>query len=240
MYPPSPPSQIALAHHSLLTIASANAFEAVFDRSGLLQSNSSFMVTTGPTRLQDQGYYAGSIRTLRSLLVNAAPISWSGLTSGEAVDASLPDATVRPQGAAPRARLSARDVFSSAQTPGETPSSSPEVEINNEIQARLSDRLLVYSGSLRDPYDDADASEYPLYAVCPCRLPSEGQEQAIEEVIATLNRRASGPYMIILYAAPSPSIPVAQLISYYRAFSAQARRNVKRIWIVHASLVTRL
>lgn len=202
------------------------------------------MVTAGLTRPHEQSYYAGSIRTLRSLLINASPISWSGLQSGEEVPA-LPEATVRPQRAGQRARLSAKDIFAngpdSTQDAQLPPAVDPKVGDNKANRARqLADRVLLYTGSARDPYDAEDQAEYPLYAVCPCNLPEQGQEEVVREVIATINDSASQPYMVVLFAAPSPSIPVGQLISYYRHLSTDVRRSIKRLWVVHASLVTRL
>ena len=194
-------------------------------------------------------YYAGSIRTLRGLLVSATPSNWAGLSSSagssnssrDEADAALPNATLRPQRIAPRSRLSAKDVFAEAAN-GDASSSNvgEKVERDSGDRAQLVEKILFQAGATRDPYDEGDHTEYPLYAVCPCYLPAEDQEETIHRVVATLNDKAFQPYLLVLFAAPSPSFPVKQLIAYYRALSAEARRNVKRIWIVHASLVTRL
>ena len=190
-------------------------------------------------------YYAGSIRTLRNLLVSANPVSWTGLSArtSQVEGDDLPEATRRPERIAPRSRLSAKDVFA-----GTANGLQPAPDVGEKLyggdadQAQLVNMILQRCGQARDPYDDEDDTQYTLFAVCPSYLSTalEGQEQLIQRVVATMNDNASQPYLVVLFAAPSQSVPVKQLVSYYRALSAEARRNVKRIWIVHTSLVTRL
>lgn len=104
------------------------------------------------------------------------------------------------------------------------------------------DKVLYYAGTHRDPYTSEDdaCTPLPLLALCPCNLPLEMTDLMVSQLIERLDKYGRNPYMIALFASPSSPIPVQHLIRYYRGIHADTRRNVKRIWICHAGLLTRM
>lgn len=110
-------------------------------------------------------------------------------------------------------------------------------------RAPATSRVLFQASTSRDPYnDDVTASpRLPLLVACPCRMRARSDHtEDLRNLVNTLERHAQQPYLLVVFATPSPPIPVTVLIQAYRSLSTQARRNVKRLWIVHPGALTRM
>jgi hypothetical protein len=111
------------------------------------------------------------------------------------------------------------------------------------------DKVLFHAGTSPDPYDDGAAAsldkisggvQLPLLVLCPCNLPTELSDIAVKQLTARLDNYAQEPYLLVLFASPSRPVPVQHLIRYYRLLSTEARRNVRRLWICHPGLFTKM
>ena len=215
------------------------------------------------TESSSNGSYYGTIRTLRNLLLSAAPVQLPAAWTSTGVS-SEGEATIRArdtdeqqqqrQPGKKRSRPGIQDLFSDAPSPvvdghGVEKSITPsEVHAPDASPSPPSiDRTLFQAGtsaSVQDTEDANDMQQLPLLVLCPCNLPDgkdrRAQDAAVGACITRLEEYAQAPYLLVLFASPSPTVHVQQLIAYYRQLSPDARRNVKRMWIVHPGLVTRM
>lgn len=106
------------------------------------------------------------------------------------------------------------------------------------------DRILLQAGTSQDPYDPEDTRQYPLSALCACRLPSNSQPDALANTVARFTDRLEAvatnqPYLLVLFSSPSPSYSLVQFINIYRALPRGVRKGVKRLWICHPGFFTK-
>ena len=104
-------------------------------------------------------------------------------------------------------------------------------------------RALTQAGTSKDPYDDdvTASRRLPLLVACPCRMRAGSDHtEDLRNLVDTLECHARQPYLLVVFATPSPSIPVTVLIQAYRSLSAEARRNIKRLWIIHPGTLTKM
>lgn len=186
-------------------------------------------------------YYTVAARTLRHYIGNPP------VTSGEGPDAvaNNDDYESKPNGQHPikkKARPSLNEVFTPPEATAE-PSSSPGTSAavaTSSVTASVSSRVLFQSGTSIDPYNPSQNNRIPLLVFCPCMLPTLVDEVAVQESVAKLEQYAQQPYLLVIFASPSPSVAIQRLVQAYRSLSSHARRNVKRIWVCHPGLFTRL
>jgi hypothetical protein len=175
----------------------------------------------------------GTVKTLRGFLRG-----WTGYSDDE----ELPSSETK---SAPAANGTVRALQQAAGTSKGYDSSADAVKtLNNagspDAVVDLDERCLVCAGKARDSYSPDSQQEYPLLVVSACYLPPSPTEHHVRQLFQRLDELTGEPYLMVLFATPSPAISVKQLIAYYRALSDDARRNVRRLHICHPGLLTRL
>ena len=205
-------------------------------------------------------YFAATVRFL-----TFAQASLLGGQSGDDSGESVAAASSSSSKAIPRASVESVDADQSVDRDEATvrlPAASPHAKTRRTSRPALSglfddvapdrddfdrhapttSRVLRQAGSSRDPYDQAPASHrLPLLVACPCRMrASSDYTEDLRDLVDTLESHARQPYLLVVFATPSPSIPVTVLVQAYRSLSAEARRNIKRLWIVHPGTLTKM
>lgn len=207
-----------------------------------------------------KGSYYGTISTLRSLLYAPLPETWHTSTSGSVSETDSKPAIAVSRGSK---RASLANVFNRDEEDTRTFGHSQEASTSTlrpnayrsaEPVAAVKrtdifdtndqdDKILFQAGTSKDPYSDSASEELPLLVLCPGHLEdtdADKRDAIVKRLMQRLEVYAQEPYLLVLFASPSPSIPVQQLVSYYRALSSDARRNIRRLWICHAGLLARM
>lgn len=175
-----------------------------------------------------------TVKTLRGFLRG-----WTGYDDEEAVNGECKSA--------PTLEGTVRALQGKNQTAGISkgyPASADAVKTSSSTGSSddndLDARCLFCAGKARDTYSPDSQQEYPLLVVSAYYFPPSPTEHHVRQLFQRLDDLTGGPYLMVLFASPSPIISIKQLIAYYRALSDDARRNVKRLYICHPGLLTRL
>jgi hypothetical protein len=83
----------------------------------------------------------------------------------------------------------------------------------------------------------------PLLVFCSCAIPktkSIDLSALLQRLRVRLETYVQEPYAAVIFASPSAQLSTAQLLSFYVNLSRQAKKNVQRLFIVHASFFTRI
>lgn len=222
------------------------------------------MATQGPSYYS---YYTSkTVRTLRGLLdAGVTAAGWSSTssqantssakTSEEGDDDTLRAVGLpavdsdeahggrikRANGSRKNSRPGVGQLFEEVQEPAvDQLKAQPRHSESSRRDLSSLDRVLFYTGTSSDVYDAGSEERLPLLALCPCNLPTELTDLVVAQLTARLDSHAQEAYMLVLFASPSSPIPVQHLIRYYRGLSPEVRRNIQRLWIVHAGLFTKM
>lgn len=209
------------------------------DQGGPEQGEHNASIGTGTSTLKPARVNRISRRrpTLGHLFEDVSTATASGSPRDSTADSSLPPDKSPIEGAVPDS--AARPDVEGKAKHGEA-DEVDQTTLHDDDEE--DDKILFQAGTSCDLLDPEDDREFPLLVGCPCNLPDESSQQlqTLNRLTARLESFAQEPYLLVLFASPTPTLPVSHLVSCYRSLSRQARRSVKRIWVCHPGLLTKM